>query len=109
MRGMSDCYNFLFHFETELSISNNSNTNNSCNSMKYCIVNVHGIRYVGLFSSTCDAVSYTMARFPQATKISARAVRRSTPAQGCVNTPSHAHRPACVRSAQEEVPKQKTS
>ena len=78
MRGISVCYNFLFHFETELSISNNSSTNTSCNSMKYCIVKVQGVRYVGLFSSTCSAVSYAMARFPEATKISARMVRRSS-------------------------------
>lgn len=39
--------------------------------MKICIIKVQDVRFVGLFVSTCAAVSYAIAQFPEAKRISA--------------------------------------
>lgn len=40
-----------------------------------CTITVAGLRYSGLFRSTCAAVIDAMARYPHATGISVRAAR----------------------------------
>lgn len=57
--------------------------------MRFCVINVGGFSYTALSPSTCEAVADAMQRFPEATRISARA-RLNAGLPGAAWTPDDA-------------------
>ena len=47
--------------------------------MRFCVINVGGFCYTAFSPSTCEAVADAMQRFPDATRISARARHAALP------------------------------